>query len=100
MCRSFSDCRLCGVDLSLHGGQAVALRFVTVGPGVVKRLHLRSRSVLVAGRLFPNQVPTVVEQVTGQQETRQREDEQAQVDLKEDAAENPSVKACRCCLCH
>lgn len=61
------------------------MRFVTVGPGVVKRLDLRSSSVLVAGRLFPNQVSTVVEQVSRQQETRQREDEQAEVDLKDDA---------------
>lgn len=80
-----ASCRLRGVDLSLHGGQAVALRFVTVGPGVVKRLDLRSRSVLVAGRLFPNQVSTVVEQVSWQQETRQREDEQADVDLKDES---------------
>lgn len=61
------------------------MRFVTVGSGVVKRLDLRSRSVLVTGRLFSNQVSTVVEQVSWQQETRQREDEQAEVDLKDDA---------------
>lgn len=57
--------------LSLHGGDPVAVRFVTVGLGVIERLHLLSAGPLVPGFLFPDQVSAVVEQVTRQQEARQ-----------------------------
>lgn len=52
---------------------------------MVECLDLRGSGVLVAGHLFPNQVSAVVEEVGRQQETRKGEDEQADVDLEEDA---------------
>lgn len=73
---------LCRAALSLHSGEAVAVRFVAVGLGVVERLHLLLGGPLVPGLLFPDQLSAVVEQVTRQQEASQREDQQAEVDLK------------------
>lgn len=69
--------------LSLHSSDAVAVRFVAVGPVVVERLHLLFGGPLVSGLLFSQQLSAVVEQVSRQQEARHREDEQAQVDLKD-----------------
>ena len=69
--------------LSLHSGEAVAVRLVAVGLGVVERLHLLSAGPLVSGRLFHQQGPAVVKQVTRQQEPGQRQDQQAEVDLKD-----------------
>lgn len=88
--RPHSDC------LSLHSSQAVALRFVAVGPRVVKCLNLGSRGVLVAGCFFPNQVSAVVEEVRRQQETRKRQDEQAEVDLKHETGRTLKHLAAAC----
>lgn len=79
--------RLYRVTLSLHGGEAVAVRFVAVGLAVVQCLQLLSGSPLVSVRLFPNELFAVVEQVTWQQEASQWEDQQAEVDLREDRGE-------------
>lgn len=56
--------------LSLHSSDAVAVRFVAVGPGVIERLHLLFGGPLVSGLLFPQQLSAVVEQVSRQQEAR------------------------------
>lgn len=57
--------------LSLHSSEAVAVRFVAVGLGVVQCLHLLLGGPLVSGLLFPDQVSAVVEQVSRQQEATQ-----------------------------
>lgn len=57
---------------------------MTVGVGLyaaVERLHFLFGCQLVASRLLLHQVHAVEEEVGGQQEARQREDEQAHVDL-------------------
>lgn len=75
------DLRLCRVALSLYSSEAVAVRFVAIGIGVVERLHLLFVGPLVSGILFPLQVSAVIEQVTWQQEATQWEDQQSEVDL-------------------
>lgn len=59
------------VALSLHGGEAVAVRFVAVRLTVVQRLQLLSGGPLVSVRFFPNKLSAVVIKVTWQQEASQ-----------------------------
>lgn len=55
---------------------------VAVGLCVIERLHLLAGYRFVSRRLLPHQLSAVVEEVTRQEEAGQREDQQAQVDLR------------------
>lgn len=72
---------LCG-GLGVSSSDSIAVRFVAVGFSVLEGLHLLTGRLLVSDSLFFQQVFTVEEQVTWQQEAGEGEDQQAHIDLK------------------